>query len=108
MTLPSIRRTNATDKTQQAFNDDVLKLQGFLKGVPFVDGKLVTLGALVGAGAFDVNHGLGAVPRGFLVLDCSVAAAPSTIYRVAGDTLTSSTLRLRASAAYLSLSLWVF
>lgn len=109
--IPSIAITNFPDKVLQKFSDDTRALQRFLAAVPFVDGKLVTLTALAAPGTIDVNHGLGALPRGFLVLDVARPNGSTTaisIFRRSGDQLDTKVMRLYSTATFDSLKLWVF
>lgn len=95
-------------ETQQTGNQDVELLQQnvkkwtkILEDNPLLDGRLLEDIDLNAAANTNINHGLGRVPRGWVLTDQSAAA---TVYRVAW---TNTTLTLLASAAS-TVDIWVF
>lgn len=74
-----------------------------LKLVPIADGVLLE-SVTVSATATEVAHGLGRVPRGFLLIKSTV---PLTVYQASPSAFPDSNLRLTASGTDV-VSLWVF
>ncbi len=103
MALPAMKKTQSTDRVTNTIQDNVESaLRPILKN-PLMDGTLIEDLTLVTGTPFTVEHGLGRIPRGWMVVSPN---AESSVWESA-SALPTKTLILNVSAN-VTLSLWVF
>ena len=99
--IPGLETQHTGNQDVELLQQNIKKFAKVLEDNPLLDGRLLEDVALNAAANTDINHGLGRVPRGWILTDQSAAA---TVYRVAW---TTTTLTLLASGAT-TVDIWVF
>lgn len=96
----AFKKLDIDEKTNKLQENIGIKLQEY-DNQPFIKGNLLT-SVVINAANTTINHGLNAVPTGWLILDKN---ADSRIWRTSA--FDDKTLTLRASAQ-VTVNLWVF
>ena len=106
----SIRRERFDDPRLVRFSESVDEAFR-ARNAPFLQGALVKLEAQSAAGVVRVAHKLGAIPRGFFVVEMTRAAATTSdisLYQRTGETMTSTEMDVYTTGGWDSCSLWVY
>lgn len=121
MSKLALRREHTGQPALERAEGDRNGIAQFLRGIPWLDGRLIDglfstgtqrgdgrgPGVVVGTSTTTIVHGLGRPPRGFLVVDAFGSVGATVVRSVTQPADPSNAFNLNASSS-ITLKLWVW